>query len=352
MKNAQAKKVEWSRASVPVKCNLGRAIEGHIGAPPRQTRPLDEIVVVHNASTDGTTEFADGACVCAIIVTYNIGQALRRCFDSIRDQVAHVIIVDNGSDEITRGELNKLASANSATIILNERNEGIARALNQGVKCALSKKYPWVLTLDHDSEATPGMVEKLLRTAQLLHQGGRRDVAIVGANHLDRNAGVFLTRLRPVDDSGPVEVEHQRTSGSLINCDVFNKVGFFDEALFMYYVDDDFCLRLRRAGFKLFLCPGAVLLHSEGSKQKRRFLWRKVFYDGYTKQARYYLTRNPFYILRKHHLGAHFYYAATKRLLNDYVKVVLYDEAPVSQILFGLRGLFDALRNRYGPFNS
>jgi hypothetical protein len=38
--------------------------------------------------------------------------------------------------------------------------------------------------------------------------------------------------------------------------------------------------------------------------------------------------------------------------LNDYVKVVLYDEAPVSQILFGLRGLFDALRNRYGPFNS
>jgi rhamnosyltransferase len=95
-----------------------------------------------------------------------------------------------------------------------------------------------------------------------------------------------------------------------------------------------------------------VLLHSEGSKQRRAFLWRKVFYDGYGKRARYYLTRNYIYILRKHHLGAHSYYAETKGLLMNYVKVVLYDEAPVSQILFGLRGLFDALRNRYGPFDS
>jgi rhamnosyltransferase len=149
-----------------------------------------------------------------------------------------------------------------------------------------------------------------------------------------------------------VEVESLISSGSLIRCDVFNKVGFFDEALFMYYVDDDFCLRLRRAGFKLFLCPGVILLHSEGSKQRRRFLWRKVLYDGYGKQARYYLTRNTLYILRKHHPGAHFCCAVVQRLLKDYVKVILYGEAPVSQILFGLRGLIDALRNRYGPLNS
>jgi rhamnosyltransferase len=304
------------------------------------------------ARTTGAADVLCGASVCAVIVTYNIGEAIHKCFDSIRDQVAHVIIVDNGSDEPTRQELNKLASANSATIVLNEKNEGIARGFNQGVKRAISKGYRWVLTLDHDSEATPGMVEKLLRAAQLLYQEGQRDVAVVGTNPFDKNAGAFLEGFRPDGDSRPVEVEHLISAGSLIRCDLFDKVGFFDEALFMYCVDDDFCLRLRRAGFKLFLCPRAVLLHKEGSKQKRRFLWRKALYDGYGKQARYYMTRNYIHILRRYHLDGHSYYLVAKKLLKDYVKVVLYDEAPMSQILFGLRGLLDALRNRYGPFKS
>jgi rhamnosyltransferase len=309
-------------------------------------------MTTEHAPSGGMTEFAKGGCVCAVIVTYNIGHAVHRCFDSIYDQVAHVIIVDNGSDEITRGELNKLASENSATIILNEKNEGIAQGLNQGIKRAIGRGYPWVLTLDHDSEATRGMVEELLQATQVLYQEGRRDVAIVGTNPLDRNVGLFLKDLPPDGDSRPVEVDHLISSGSLINCEVFNKVGFFDKALFMYCVDDDFCLRLRRAGWKLFLCPRAVLLHNEGSRRRRRFLWREALYDGYGKQARYYLTRNYIYILRRYHPGGRSFYGIAKRLLKDYVKVVLYGEAPVSQILFGLRGLFDALRNRYGPFKS
>jgi rhamnosyltransferase len=137
----------------------------------------------------------------------------------------------------------------------------------------------------------------------------------------------------------------------LINCDVFNKVGFFDEALFVYCVDDEFCLRLLRAGFKLFLCPSAVLLHSEGSRQRRRFLWREGFYDGYGKQVRYYVMRNYTYIFRKHHPDARWCYDRAKRLLKDYVNVVLYSEAPASHILFGLRGIADALRNKYGPLS-
>jgi len=299
----------------------------------------------------GAVDFLRGASVCAVIVTYNIGKAIHKCFGSIRDQVGRVIIVDNGSDDITRGELDNLASRNSATIILNEKNEGIARAFNQGIKRAIGMGYPWVLTLDHDSEATPGMIEKLFQAIRVLGRESWRDVAIVGTNPLDRNAGAFLFPFRPDAESGPVEVEHLISSGSLINCEVFKKVGFFEEALFMYCIDDDFCLRLRRAGLKLFLCPGAVLLHSEGSKQQRKFLWRKAVYDGYDKRARYYITRNYVYILRKYHLGARKYYAVGNRLLKDYAKLVLYGEAPVSQILFGLRGLLDALRNKYGPFN-
>src|SRR5208282_1867150 len=128
----------------------------------------------------GVGDFLRGVSVCAVIVTYHIGEAIHRCFNSIHPQVGHVILVDNGSDERTRRELDKLALQSSVTVILNERNEGIAHALNQGVKGALDKGYPWVLTLDHDSQASPDMVERLLQAAEIFRQQGQDDVGIIG----------------------------------------------------------------------------------------------------------------------------------------------------------------------------
>lgn len=100
----------------------------------------------------GTIHSPDCTCVCAVIVTYNIGEAIHKSFDSISRQVGHVIIVDNGSNECTRQEPNKLASADSVAIILNERNEGIAGAFNQGVKAARGK-----LLLFGDGDIVPSL---------------------------------------------------------------------------------------------------------------------------------------------------------------------------------------------------
>jgi rhamnosyltransferase len=133
---------------------------------------------------------------------------------------------------------------------------------------------------------------------------------------------------------------------------VFDAVGFFNEDLFIYYVDDDFCVRLRRAGFPVFRCPGAVLLHKEGSKEVRKFLWRNVYYDHYGKHARYYLTRNTFYMMKKHALRPSYTYQIVCRLCNDHVKILLYDRERFSVLWFSLRGLMDALRGRFGALDS
>ncbi len=69
--------------------------------------------------------------ICAAIVTYDIGEAIHRCFDAIHSQVGHVLIVDNGSGETTRRELAEIAASNSVTLILNQRNEGVGHAYNQ-----------------------------------------------------------------------------------------------------------------------------------------------------------------------------------------------------------------------------
>ncbi len=305
------------------------------------------------APRDTTTKPLDLRSVCAVIVTHNIGEAIHKCVDSVRDQVGHIVAIDNGSDEPTRRELDKLSSANFVTIILNERNEGIARAFNQGVQWALGKGFQWVLTLDHDSQATPGMVEKLLQASEFLGKQGHRDVGVIAANPFDENAQLFLSRRHPGDFGGqPAEMGELISSGSMIDCRVFDVVGLFDEALFVYYVDVDFCLRLRRGGFRLFLCAEAVLLHREGGKEIKRFLWRRIFYDNYGKCARYYITRNAIYMMKKHDLGFPYSYAVVRRLVTDHIKLLVYDRERFPKLRCSLNGLVDALRGRFGPMRS
>ena len=291
--------------------------------------------------------------ICAAIVTYNIGEAIHRCFDSIQSQVGHVLIVDNGSGESTRRELNKIAESDSVTLFLNERNEGLARAFNQAVQWTRGKGFRWILTLDHDSEATPGMVDKLVRAYATLEQQGIQNLAVVGANPFDINARFFITRCTPTGSRDlPIEEGEVISSGSLIESRVFDAIGPFNEELFVHYVDIDFCVRLARGGFRVFLCPDAVLLHQESTKERMRFLWRQAFYDRYTKEARYYLTRNTLYLMKKYRpLNPSITRWILHRLYKDHVKILLFDHHRFSLLWFSLRGLVDGLRGRVGPLS-
>ena len=87
--------------------------------------------------------------VCGIIVTYNIGNDFYKCFNSVRDQVEKVIIVDNGSDEDTTSVLKNIKKNNNhVEVIYNKENLGIGHALNQGVELALENKARRVISLN------------------------------------------------------------------------------------------------------------------------------------------------------------------------------------------------------------
>ncbi len=290
--------------------------------------------------------------ICAVIVTYNIGESLHRCVNAIENQVARVLIVDNGSGEATRRELDKLAASESISLILNERNEGLAHAYNQAVQWARNKGFHWILTLDHDSEATPGMVDVLVRGYEALDQTGIRNVAIVAANPFDLNSGKHLYD-PPRENGGlPLWSEDAISSGSLICLRAFDIVGMFNEDLFIYFVDFDFCKRLMGAGFGIYICPEAVFLHKEGVKKRHKFLWIDRYYDHYGKAARYYITRNTIYLFRHFHLSREDIRYLIERLWVDHVNVVLFDDERFSVLWFSLKGLIDGLRGKFGPLDS
>ena len=290
------------------------------------------------------------SAVCAVIVTYNIGFEIHTCVNSIRNQVSEVVIVDNGSGPETRLELEKLSNRSLATVFLNAQNKGIGCALNQGVRYGLERGYRWFLTLDHDSEATPGMVAKLLNGWRAAEARGAK-VGIVAANPFDKRSHTYyLGGYQSRETDVVVELPNVMSSGSLIGKTAFEIVGFQNEELFLYYVDDDFCVRLRRAGLGVFLCPSAILLHQEAHRAWRNFLGRKVVYNNYGKEACYYISRNACYMLRKlwEYKERRYFYRVATRLAKDAVKVVLYDEQPIQKLSFTIRGIRDGIRGRYG----
>jgi rhamnosyltransferase len=290
--------------------------------------------------------------ICAAIVTYNIGQAVHRAVDAIKDQVGHVLVVDNGSDEITREALEKLRASDSITVLLNERNEGIAHAFNQAVQWARSRDFEWILTLDHDSEATPGMVDELVRGYQVLSQSGIRNVAIMAASPFDQNEQDYLY-FSPRENGGlPVREGEVISAGSLIRLEVFDVVGPFNEDLFIYFVDVDFCKRLVRAGFAAYICPKAVFTHQEGLKRRHRFLWIDTWHDHYGKEARYYLSRNTIYLITKLRLRRSEIRVLVQRLWIDHRNILLFEKDRLVLFAMSLMGFFDGLRGKVGPMNS
>lgn len=294
------------------------------------------------------------SAVCAVIVTYNTGFEIHACVNSIRNQVSEVVIVDNGSDPETRLELEKLSHRSLATVFLNAQNKGIACALNQGVRYGLERGYRWFLTLDDDSEATPGMVAKLLDGWRAAEARGAK-VGIVAANAFDKRSHTYYLRgYQSRETEAVVEVPMVISSGSLIGKTAFEIVGFQNEELFLYYVDDDFCVRLRRAGLEVFLCPSAILLHQQANRVWRNFLGWKVVYNNYGKEACYYISRNACYMLRKlwEYKERRYFYRVATKLAKDTVKVGLYDEQPIQKLSFVIRGIRDGIRGRYGELGQ
>jgi len=288
--------------------------------------------------------------VCAIIVTYCIGKDLLRCFDSIENQVDEVVIVDNGADKETVSVLTGLEKVHhNVKIFYNRENLGIATAQNIGVKYAIDKGYTWVLTLDHDSEATPKMVEKLLNVYQTLSRQHVNNIGIIAANPFEMNIQEHLIPQKLFKGDCEVrQVDRVISSGSLINCHVFKQVGFFNESLFLYYVDDDFCLRCNNHQWKIYVCRSSVLLHREGNRELKKVLWRKCRLRNYGFHERYYISRNTIYMLRNYCKYRKFCYRITRRMCVDILKTILFDKNKSKLMCFTIKGVFDGIMGKYG----
>lgn len=292
--------------------------------------------------------------VCAVIVTYQCGERVDAALKSILPQVSRVIVVDNGSGRETQTALDAAQRKFPDVLIQRNRdNLGLAAAQNQGIRAALTGGTEWILLMDDDSAPGRAMVETMLAN------GG--EAAIIAPRYVEQRVdeparylagtGRLTVRRQTIQPGQTVrDAASVIASGSMIHRQVFERIGPMRDGFFIDYVDHEFCLRARRAGFGIALVGDAVLQHQQGHKTRHEVAGREVVTANYGAARRYTITRNRIFTARLH--GGYYLWLVPYTLATlgwDLLRILLLEDKRWAKLAAMLRGVHHGMAHPVPP---
>jgi len=244
--------------------------------------------------------------IAAIICTWNKRDDLLECLASLAKVAGEpfdVVVVDNASSDGTTEAVRRRFPA--AKLIVNTKNLGGAGGFNSGLRYVLDAgKYRFAWLLDNDVVVDPGALTGLRAEFD-------RDptVAIAGSLILRRDTPTTLQELGarvsletferepiykdyPLAAIGkePLEVDYVPACSLLVDLEKVRRVGLLDEEFFLYYDDVEWCIRMKRAGYRVMATPMSRVWHREGGRNRTSnlpvyYAWRNAFHFFMTTVA-------------------------------------------------------------------
>ena len=225
-----------------------------------------------------------------VIVNYNTGDFLSGTLNALINHPPSVpwetIILDNGSSDHSVETARKSVGDDSHfRFVQSDTNLGFAAGNNHAISQSSGK---YILLLNPDTAVTNNALDSLINYLK-----SNNSVGAVGAKLVDSNgdptvsfgsfptltgilAGAFLPKRIQGTKSGglgiapeqsmkePLEVDYVSGACLMTSAEIWNKVGPLDEGYFAYFEETDWCLRLKKLGFKVILLPSTTVYHFEG----------------------------------------------------------------------------------------
>jgi len=302
--------------------------------------------------------------IAAVVLTYNRCALIEECLEALCHQALpldEILVIDNASTDDTR-EMLKQKFNGQITYVRLDENLGSAGGFYEGIRLAHEKGYDWIWVMDDDvkpaadalkalvespafDDPSVGLLASLVLDVKTKTQTPRYEqfntvmaACPDGASWIPVGAGqqrrFSLTMgYRPAVNNESLEfplipVEGVGFLGILIRRDAISSVGLPLKELFMFWDDLEFTYRISRR-FKMFVVPASKIFHRHGwdSRSPRRFL-------GFAKQGAgvpferisrlYYFVRNEIYVRTKY----------AKPWLAPFVPVVILAKSFGATLLF------------------
>lgn len=288
----------------------------------------------------------------SFVITFDRPDRLRRTLELTLAQSRppdRLLVIDNGDPEVSRAVVADFRSPDVVYHPMGE-NAGPGGAAAYGLERLAGEGYDWIGWGDDDTPPkTADTFERLLRLAA----GGPADLGGVGAvgARFDWRRGELM---RVADDelSGVVEVDAIGAGLQLIlRREAIGDAGLPDRRLFFGFLDPEYCLRLRRAGYRLWVDGELMRTYREAAghlgRGRRRALRPDVAADRLWR--RYYVTRNYIHSMRRT-------FGRPDLARREAVRAIAralaaWGRGPAYGIRFGglqLRGVIDGYRGRLG----
>jgi len=329
--------------------------------------------------------------VCAVVVTYNRKDLLIECLEALKKQtrpIQGIYLVDNASTDGTpgllleKGYISELPPQNlkepweKEFIIQNltsmddiklhyvrmHENTGGAGGFYEGVKRGCERGYDWLWLTDDDAEPKEDALEKLEQYFCL------DDICALAPLKVDRNmnilhphrgyfnfTNVFSVIVKKIDENEmqkeKIEIDHASFVGILVKGKIVSKIGYPKKEFFIHYDDVEYCICLRTIG-KILLIPESIIIHKEKAKEdinENEFIFIKSNRVRFDRSwLTYYGTRNLVWLGKKYsNSKVLFYLQMIKNLIRNLLGVIIYDDHKYKRIKFILNAYYDGLKDKF-----
>jgi GT2 family glycosyltransferase len=283
-----------------------------------------------------------------ILLTYQDTQLIKPLLSTIKEDKidARIVILDNGSTDVTWKSLNEIDDLR-ITLIRTNKNLGYTGGINYAVKYAKDTipDFKNFFIINPDAECTPDLIFNLSRLLNKEDRGACISPKILSVERkitysgglIDFKKGivehiVFTDKKYPNES---YEVDSYSGCAVLFDVDKFIKAGMLNEHLFIYYDEADSSIKLKENDCKILYAPSLEVYHDTS------YTMRKVSY-----LKTYYMARNKFIVFNKNmSFFSKIYYVAFEtayHLKNKRIKNVSYL----------LKGVYDFMKGRTGAYNK